>query len=248
MTSSSQATNKLLVMGVYLSDKPNLALPVSQSLHSSAQWQIDCRWARIGDTKPEPALQELTRLVISQPTAKTKILNRLLEDVAIEDYEYIMILDDDIALPAGFIDCYLDIVRRRGYALSQPARTHNSYIDHYFVAQLFGIESRKTNFVEIGPLCTLHRSAYPVLLPLNEEPPMGWGLDFVWPVQCHSRGLSLGIVDACPVDHSFRKPVSYYNYEQAKAGMQAFFAKHAHLTYEECFHILESFPLQVGCA
>jgi hypothetical protein len=248
MTDSSKANNRLLVIGVYLSDKPNLALAVTRSVQRSDQWQVECRWARIGDTLPEPELQELTQLVISKPTAKTTILNRLLQDVSIDDYEYIMILDDDIELSEGFTDRYLAIVSRRGYALSQPARTHNSYIDHYFVGQLLGIESRETNFVEIGPLCTLHRSAYPVLLPLNEDPPMGWGLDFVWPVQCHERGLSLGIVDVCPVDHSFRKPVSYYDYEQANAGMQAFFAKNEHLTYEECFHILESYPLEVSNA
>jgi hypothetical protein len=243
MSMASQLSNKLLVIGVYLSDKPNLALDVSRTVLQSNQWQVDCRWARIGRTEPEPSLQKLTQLVVSQPAAKTQILNQLLQSVSLDEYEYLMILDDDISLPCGFTDRYLEIVDHRGYALSQPARTHDSYIDHYFVGQLLGIESRETNFVEIGPLCTLHRSAYPVLLPLNEEPPMGWGLDFVWPVQCQRHGLRLGIVDACPVNHSFRKPVSYYDYEEAQAGMHAFFAKYSHLTYEESFHILHSYPL-----
>lgn len=243
MSMSSLGTQQLLVIGVYLSEKPNLALDVSRTVLRSHGWHVDCRWARIGRTEPEPALRDLTRLVVSHPAAKMQILNRLLTDATLEDYEYVMILDDDISLPDDFTDRYLKIVGSRGYALSQPARTHNSYIDHYFVSQLLGVESRETNFVEIGPLCTLHRSAYPILLPLNEEPPMGWGLDFVWPVQCHHHGLRLGIVDACPIDHSFRKPVSYYNYDEAQAGMQAFFAEYPHLTYEESFHILQSYPL-----
>ena len=84
-------------------------------------------------------------------------------------------MDDDILIPDDFVDRYLEIVANRGFALSQPARTHTSYIDHYFVAQLIGLESRQTNFVEIGPLFVVHCSAYSFILPFDERPPMGWG-------------------------------------------------------------------------
>jgi hypothetical protein len=235
--------NKLLVIGVYLSDKPNLAASISDALLSSSHWNVDCRWARIGKGIPDPALQALTKLHISVPSAKTTILNQLLQDTKLEEFEYVIIIDDDISLPEDFIDRYLSIVSSRGFALSQPARTHNSYIDHYFVAQLMGIESRQTNFVEIGPLCMIHRSAYPLILPLNEEPPMGWGLDFVWPVLLERQGLTMGIVDACPVEHSLRKPVAYYNYKDADSGMQDFLARNEHLSQEQSFNIVTSFAL-----
>jgi len=234
---------KLLVIGVYLADKPNLALSVTQSIQSSSAWSVDCRWASIGCTEPSSDMRDVTSLAISLPTAKTAILNRLLSDISLSDYEYVMIVDDDIALPSGFVDHYLRIVAERGFALSQPARTHNSYIDHYFVAQLMGVESRQTNFVEIGPLFVVHQSAYSLILPLDERPPMGWGLDFVWPVLIERQGLSMGIVDACPVEHCFRKPVAYYDYAEADAGMKKFFSENEHLGYEDAFLIFKSYPM-----
>lgn len=239
----SNSKSNLLVIGVYLADKPNLALSVTQSIQSSSAWSVDCRWASIGCKEPDSDMLAVTSLSISQSTAKTTILNRLLRDVNLADYEYVMIVDDDIALPAVFVDHYLRIVAQRGFALSQPARTHNSYIDHYFVAQLMGIESRETNFVEIGPLFVVHQSAYSLILPLDERPPMGWGLDFVWPVLIERQGLSMGIVDACPVEHCFRKPVAYYDYVEADTGMKKFFSENEHLSYEDTFRIFRSYPL-----
>jgi hypothetical protein len=240
----TNAMPKLLVIGVYLADKPNLAKSVTRSINESSSWSVDCRWARIGFSALDSELCAVTKLTISEPTAKTTILNRLLCDACLSDYEYVMVVDDDIALPNSFIDRYLQIVAERGYALSQPARTHDSYIDHYFVSQLIGIESRQTNFVEIGPLFAVHRSAYSLILPLDERPPMGWGLDFVWPVLIEHHGLSMGIVDACPVQHCFRKPVAYYDYIEADAGMKKFFSENKHLNYEDTFHIVKSYPMQ----
>jgi hypothetical protein len=240
------AMAKLLVVGVYLADKPSLALSVTRSINQSKSWSVDFRWARIGFSAPEPELQSVTKLTISQPMAKTTILNRLLSDIDLTEYEYVMVLDDDIVLPDGFVDRYLEIKATRGFSLSQPARTHSSYIDHYFVAQLVGIESRQTNFVEIGPLFVVARSAYSLILPLDERPPMGWGLDFVWPVLIERHGLSMGIVDECPVEHSFRQPVAYYDYTEADIGMKKFFAENEHLSYDETFRILKSHPMSVA--
>jgi hypothetical protein len=236
---------KLLVVGVYLADKPNLALSVTHSINQSKLWSVDFRWARIGFSAADAELQAVTKLTISQPMAKMAILNRLLSDIELADYEYVMVLDDDIVIPDGFVDRYLEIKASRGFALSQPARTHSSYIDHYFVAQLMGIESRQTNFVEIGPLFVVSRSAYSLILPLDERPPMGWGLDFVWPVLIERHGLSMGIIDASPVEHSFRQPVAYYDHTEADIGMKKFFAENEHLSYEETFRIFKSYPLPV---
>ncbi|WP_233130360.1 hypothetical protein, partial [Synechococcus sp. 1G10] len=108
-------------------------------------------------------------------------MNQLLANVDLADYEYVVVIDDDVNLCDYFLDRFLEIVSMRQYSLSQPARTHSSYIDHFFVSQVHGIESRHTNFVEIGPLFCAHSSCFEVLFPLDEEAPMGWGLDFVWP-------------------------------------------------------------------
>jgi hypothetical protein len=188
-------------------------------------------------------LASQTKLNISQRMDKYAIINLLLAEVAYSEFDYIFIVDDDIAIPDRFIDSYLEIVSKREFSLSQPARTHSSFIDHYFVAQLLGVESRLTNFVEIGPIVCFHRSSYSVLLPLDEEAPMGWGLDFIWPIQMNEHGLRMGIVDQFPVDHSFRKPVQYYDYADSDFRMKKYFESRDHLSYEQSFITFESFPL-----
>lgn len=235
---------KVLVVGVYLADKPNLAAPLTTSLLQSKEWTVSCHWARLGSRGSNGGpLEHQTMLSISKRTEKSVIINQLLSRIDPSDYDYIFMVDDDITIPDQFIDDYLEIVSRRAYSLSQPARTHSSYIDHYFVAQLLGVESRRTNFVEIGPIVCFHRSSYPVLLPLDEEAPMGWGLDFVWPISMEQSELTLGIVDQCPVEHSFRKPVQYYDYATSDARMHTFFQARPHLTYAQSFMIHESYPV-----
>lgn len=121
-----------------------------------------------------------------------------------------LICDDDIDLPAAFIDRYLDRVTKYDFALAQPARTHDSYIDHSIVEQLDGFDARRTRFVEIGPHFSVAREVYPHLLRFDESSPMGWGYDFVWPVVMEEIGRRMGIVDATPVARKLRKPVAHY--------------------------------------
>jgi hypothetical protein len=238
-----QPHGSVLVVGVYLADKPNLAVPLTQSILQSEQWTVQCQWARLGSKLSGAPLASQTKLNISQRMDKYAIINLLLAEVAYSEFDYIFIVDDDIAIPDRFIDSYLEIVSKREFSLSQPARTHSSFIDHYFVAQLLGVESRLTNFVEIGPIVCFHRSSYSVLLPLDEEAPMGWGLDFIWPIQMNEHGLRMGIVDQFPVDHSFRKPVQYYDYADSDFRMKKYFESRDHLSYEQSFITFESFPL-----
>lgn len=239
---SAAQRNKVLVVGIYLSDKENHAVAISDALSSAGAWQVDLRWGAVGDSAPPDPLKSSTRMVSTQRIAKFEFLNRLLAEVDLDDYEYLLVTDDDIEFPSGFLDAYLEIVARHGFHLAQPARTHRSYIDHYFVAQLMGVEARRTRFVEIGPLFSLHRDLFPLLLPFDERAPMGWGLDFVWPKQIEDAGLTLGIVDQTPVTHALRKPVEFYDYGDTNARMQEFLEQCPHLTAEERFVALQTWP------
>jgi len=174
---------KVLVVGVYLSDVANLAGEITTELLDSKLHKIEIRWACIGGTPiSKQLLQDHTYAHYLSQTSKTVAINKLLSGCELPDYDYIIVVDDDIVLPVGFLDGFLTVAERRHFAMCQPARTHSSFIDHFFVAQLMGIESRCTNFVEIGPLFCLHKSAFSALIPFDEAAPMGWGLDFVWPV------------------------------------------------------------------
>jgi len=133
------------------------------------------------------------------------------------------------------------MAQRFDFALCQPARTHDSYVDHCFVARLSGLLARQTRFVEIGPLVCVRSDAAPLLLPFNENCGMGWGLDFVWPVIMENAGLRMGIIDAVPVAHRIRKPTANYMYEDAHREMVRTLATNKHLKYQEAFQIVESF-------
>jgi hypothetical protein len=139
------------------------------------------------------------------------------------------------------VDRYLALVERHDLALAQPARTHESYIDHAIVERLDGLAARQTRFVEIGPLFSIRADAASRLLPFDEASAMGWGYDFVWPVVIEGAGLRMGIVDATPVAHDLRKPVANYDYSTARGQMEAFLAAHPHLSKAEAFSIVEAY-------
>ena len=70
---------------------------------------------------------------------------------------------------------------------------------------------------------------------------MGWGLDLVWPHQIESAGLRMGIIDAVPVAHRIRAPVTGYNYDAANAEMQRILATNPHLKAVDAMQILQVF-------
>lgn len=239
--SADQAEHRVLIVGVYLSAKGNLASQITRELSISNNWKVDQRWVSLGKEEPAQNLIPFTAKVIHQPSPKFSLLNEVLHKVDLTIYEYLIVSDDDIQLPTGFLDRYLTLVSRHDFAVAQPARTHDSYIDHPFVEQLDGIEARWTRFVEIGPLFSLHRRAFDLYLPFDETSPMGWGNDFVWPIVAERNHLKMGIIDAVPVAHNLRKPVAYYDYETNRKAMARYLAERAHLTKKDAFFIRESY-------
>ena len=234
-------TNDILVLGVYLTDKDNHAPSILAELQKSRDWTVDQRWVALGKAAPDPDLLPLTAWHQKKPAPKFVLLNRLLIDIDLAAYEYLLVVDDDIILPGSFVDDYLSLVKRYSLAVAQPARTHDSYIDHPFVERLDGVAVRRTRFVEIGPLFSFHRSAYNAFLPFDEASPMGWGYDFVWPCLALDQGLHMGVVDAVAVAHKMRPPVVHYDYNAANAAMGSFLAQRRHLSKKDAFFILESY-------
>lgn len=232
---------RVLVAGVYLSDKKNLARHISRTLAGSKDWAVEQQWISLGESPPDSDMAPYTARVVGKFSPKFFLLNQLLKQIDLRDFEYLIVSDDDIQLPEGFLDRYLALVLRHELALAQPARSHDSYIDHRFVEQLDGIDARRTRFVEIGPLFSLHRKAYDYFLPFDEASPMGWGNDFVWPVLAEKHNLKMGIVDAVPVGHNLRKPVAYYNYGTSADAMRNYLATRPHLSTKDAFFILESY-------
>jgi hypothetical protein len=132
-------------------------------------------------------------------------------------------------------------VNHYDFALAQPARTHDSYTDHPFVEQLDGLTARQTRFVEVGPLFSMRRDIASLLVPFDQRSPMGWGYDLAWPCVAEGAGLRMGIVDAVPVSHSLRKPVSHYEHARTDEARTHYLAQVPHLDFEDAFFVRESY-------
>lgn len=233
--------SSILVTGIYLSDQANNIEHIAGRLSESAKWDVRQRWASIGHKGGHPSLGDVTALSIAEGVPKFVLLNKLLASEDLGKYQFVIISDDDISLPPGFLDEYLGLVVKHDFALAQPARTHTSYIDHRFVEQLDGLKARRTRFVEIGPLFSVRSDLFGAVFPFDEDSYMGWGLDFMWSCVVEKLGLHMGIVDATPVEHSMRKPVANYRHKDAMVSMEDYLSKNPHLSRDEAFRILESY-------
>jgi hypothetical protein len=241
VTAHAPRGSRVLAVGVYLADREHRAPAISGELARSERWTVDQRWAALGRAAPPAELAAVTVERVQRPTPKFVLVNRLLAACDLDRYTHLLVCDDDVTLPDCFVDRYLEEVERHDLALAQPARSHESWIDHPIVEQLDGLRARRTRFVEIGPVFSIARQAFHTLLPFDEASPMGWGYDFVWPVIVERAGLRMGIVDATPVAHDLRPPVAFYSEDAATAAMDRYLAEHPHLSRAEAFAILEAF-------
>ena len=131
---------------------------------------------------------------------KWENLNAALEAHPVAGSDWLLLVDDDVALPAGFLDSFLFCCERLDLALAQPAHAYASHAAWPVTRRRPGVIARETRFVEIGPVTAIAARAYPGLLPLPGLR-MGWGLDFHWSAVAADRGHRLGIVDATPIRH-----------------------------------------------
>lgn len=234
------AERTVLVAGVYLCDRKNNAVAIAREMGQSREWQVEQKWIALGKAVIPDQLDPVTAWRAGS-APKFVLINRLLGQLALDRYAFVLVCDDDIVLPDRFVDRYLDLVTRYDLALAQPARTHDSYIEHWFVEQLDGLVARRTRFVEIGPLFSMRRDVVRLLAPFSEISPMGWGYDFAWPFVMEQAGSRMGIVDATPVAHNLRKAVAYYDNRDAALAMKAFLASRPHLTRDDAFTIIEAY-------
>ncbi|QSR89624.1 DUF707 domain-containing protein [Methylacidiphilum caldifontis] len=226
---------KIGVIGVYYLNRASLIRHLVKILSSSQNWDVEQRWAALGQGEIDPELKAYT--LKKGSFWKFSAANQLIPKES--SFDYIFLCDDDVELPDGFLDHYMEWVLKYGFDLSQPARSHQSFIDHPFTEKIDGIKARLTRYVEIGPVVCISRRALELLFPFPEFPPSGWGLDYHWPVILQKSGLKLGIIDQVSCIHNFRIPVKYYEQSNPWKEMEYFLSVNPHLKKEEAFQILE---------
>ena len=164
---------------------------------------------------------------------KFENLNALLAAHPPAAYDWLLVIDDDVALPRGFLDAFLCAAERAGLKLAQPAHRLHSHAAWPVTRRHPGATARETTFVEIGPVTAFHRDCLDVLLPFPESLPMGWGLDVHWAAVAAEHGWPIGIVDATPIGHTQRPAGSGYARDAAEAQARAFLADRPYVRRDE---------------
>jgi len=160
---------------------------------------------------------------------KFENLDALLAEHPAAGHDWVLVLDDDVQLPAGFLDQFLFLVERFGLRLAQPAHRRRSHAAFHVTRRRPDSVVRETAFVEIGPVVALHSTVFDELLPF---PPLraGWGLDLHWSAIAAANGWPIGIVDATPIRHGLRQIASSYDRGAAVAEARAFLADRPYTT------------------
>jgi hypothetical protein len=232
----------VLVLGIYLANRPNTCTHLVQRFSESRNFSVTQAWVALNGDPPDKSVAAVTVDRLNGFVPKFCIMNRLLAGRDWKAFDYLVFVDDDIVVPAGFLDAFLAMQDEFDLAIAQPARTRNSYADRKFCRQQKGIRGRRTRFVEIGPLFSVRKDFVPAILPFDERSGMGWGYDFVWPVLADAANLNMGIIDAAPVDHSLRDQASAYSSNAASEAMRVYLEGKKYLTKQQAFTVLETFP------
>lgn len=228
------AHGKVHVLSVYSADLgSNMARTVAEL--SSSRRQVEFTLGAIGDA--DEALVEQTALT-GLRGGKFENLNLLLAKAPAKNADWIVVVDDDVQVPDGFLDRLLFLAERFSFQLVQPALRHTSHAAWRVCRRERWSVAREVQLVEIGPLLAVHRSIADHLLPFPALR-MGWGLDLHWGGLAKEQGWRLGIIDATPIRHELRAVAATYDRQAALEEMRRFLGDgRAHIDREAALEVL----------
>jgi GT2 family glycosyltransferase len=163
---------------------------------------------------------------------KFENLNRLLAEHPADGYDWLLVIDDDVELPHGFLDRFLFLCERFELQLAQPAHRLRSHAAWAQTRRQLRSVVRETAFVEIGPVTAFARETFAVLLPFPQLR-MGWGLDLHWAALARAHGWRCGVIDAVSIRHRLAPAASAYSRAHAIAEARAFLAERPYLPAAE---------------
>jgi hypothetical protein len=202
--SSTLPRRKVLVLAIERDDVPNLLQAARVELHRSGH-DVHFVSAAAGQR------------------GKFENLNAMLADHPTSGFDWLVVIDDDVALPRAFLDNFLFLAERFGLQLAQPAHRHRSHAAWEITHRRRGIVLRETAFVEIGPVFAFRAPVFGQLLPFPALR-VGWGLDVHWSAVAREHGWPIGVVDATPIRHGVRPIASSYGRDEAIAEARRFLA------------------------
>ena len=198
----SSRTRSVLALGIERVDEPNLLDSARRELLSSRH-QVRFESAPAGD---RGRFENLNALLAANPPA---------------NHDWLLVVDDDVALPRHFLDAFIFLAERFELRLAQPAHRLRSHAAWEVTRRRATAVVRETAFVEVGPVVAFHRVTFDTLLPFPELR-AGWGLDLHWSAVAREHGWKLGVVDATPIRHGLRPIAGSYDRTDAVAEARRF--------------------------
>jgi hypothetical protein len=144
-------------------------------------------------------------------------INVALQGYWLDQFDWLIVTDDDVRLPPKFLDTFLFVAEAMNLKIAQPAHCCRSYATFTFSYRKWNSLGRATRYVESGPITAFHRDVIPHVLPFPALR-WAWGTDIAWSVAADRQGMAIGIVDCTPIEHL--KPVAK-NYPVASAIAEA---------------------------
>ena len=143
--------------------------------------------------------------------------------------DWLLVVDDDVALPPRFLDRLIALAELFDLNLAQPAQTIASHAAWDVTRRKPRSILRDTRFVEIGPVTLFRKDTAAELLPFPGLR-YGWGLDLAWAAIAADRKWRLGIADALPVRHEASAVGSAYSTDEAITEAQEFLSTRPYLS------------------
>src|ERR1700693_6041129 len=208
----SPPTRNVLILGVEVSSQPEFMAQVAATLPVSRHNVL----FGVKGTEGRPKFDNLNDLLKIHFTPAT---------------DWLVITDDDIAVPERFLDDFIFLLEKFKFKIGQPAHKLCSHTCYLVTRRHWGTLARETNFVEIGPLVALHRDTFSALLPFPQVG-MGWGLDYHWGLLAREKGWGIGIIDGLPIQQ-LRPMGGGYGANAALLNAKRFLDAHGGLTPTE---------------
>ncbi len=170
--------------------------------------------------------ENLNRLLAAEPLAPE------VGGPPIQGRDWLLVVDDDIELPSGFLDRLLFLCERFSLQLAQPAHRLSSHAAWPVTRRRPGSVVRETGFVEIGPVTAFASATFETLLPFPDLR-MGWGLDAHWAALAREHGWRCGVIDAVAIGHRAAPAAGAYSHEAAVAEAREFLTTRAYVSAAE---------------
>lgn len=198
---------------------------------------VDLYFWAIEQTRPDVA--QWTRGV--GRLSKAQIWNALIPCCRAADL--VLLTDDDIEFPSGFLNRYVDLIGRFGVDVSSPALTEDSSYTLVESIARDGLSARLVTWVD-QMICAVSARAVREIFPLPDWlGPASWGVEYFFADALVRNGWTCAIFDELRVKHTFRPVGTTYSQVSAVATLLSGFGRHSSLSMIRSQHVLQEFPV-----